>query len=1267
MAALKSLRLTLSNFRSQEKTRAEESKRNADLVQARLRRAVADEEAARDRRTEELKEDHAKALRKVEDRFESRRARIEAAANRLKRRLLDEIEREEDKRKYNVQKGVLDSERSESESIAGIEAERELFNKDLARESEELIVLGKEVRRLFAKFPGLGALLRRPQTVRPEEIASGHRAMLNAAVVLKEAARKMQSDLANSFPIVVYRILPVWLVAPLLLAFAVADHFYFSGQTQWSQLDLGLIAAAIFVAVSNLAVLVFYRSRANHLAETINRAAALHANAPSALEAWRQGEAARIRSDTGGKIGSFNREWLLAIDEAAKRRARQLADVETRRERLTQKNESLHSAALQHLAAELETALRASEAAYESNRRLLESKHDLEFREQRSRGEAEQTASRSTATAEATALATQIEMAGRESGARFPHWSELARNWTAPAEFPTTLPFAGLSSDLPSEETAGFGINAPVLAPLTLRLVDQACMVIDALPNDRAAAFAILNNTLFRLVTNSPPGQLSLTIFDPLGLGQNFPAITHLGDYESKLLNGRIWTQPDQLEARLTELNTHIEKVIQVCLRNEYADVLEYNKAAGNIAERFHFLVLADFPANISDTALRLLMRIASAGPRCGVFTLLHFSGKLSETFEALVAQLRQSAVSIRIRNGRPSVEGQPAESQFILEEPPAPTIAAALLEAVGSANANADEVRVPFSDVAPSASEIWTESTAEELRVPVGRSGPNKLQWLALGRGTRQHALIAGKTGSGKSTLFHVIVTNLALWCSPDEVEFYLIDFKKGIEFKSYASHNLPHARVIAIESDREFGLSVLQRIDQELRRRGDLFRKAGVQDLAAYRATSQRKLPRSLLLIDEFQEFFTEDDRIAQSAAMLLDRIVRQGRAFGVHVILGSQTLAGAYSLARSTLGQMVVRIALQSNEADASLIMDENNSAARLLSRPGEGIYNDQGGAAEANSGFQVVWLPENERDQLLDKVSALASNQGYTATETVVFEGNAPADFRENRQLVQLLERPTPPGAPIYSDARIWLGAANSVKGPTEAVFADRSGSNLLIVGQSEEPTLAILATAIMALAYQFPAGGAQFILLDGSPPDSSSRLVLKELAATLPAGLFMATPSLDEAMKSLSAELDRAESDRNGLKTFVFIHQLQNFRRLKIEDEYSFSSLDEQRPTTTETFARLLTDGPRNGIHTIVTVDTATNVNRFIGRRNLGEFEMRALFQMNPNDSAGLCDDPRASSLGLHKALFYHSETGSIEIFRPYSLPELPGILEHAAA
>src|SRR4029079_2706140 len=185
------------------------------------------------------------------------------------------------------------------------------------------------------------------------------------------------------------------------------------------------------------------------------------------------------------------------------------------------------------------------------------------------------------------------------------------------------------------------------------------------------------------------------------------------------------------------------------------------------------------------------------------------------------------------------------------------------------------------------------------------------------------------------------------------------------------------------------------------ELKRRGDMFRKLGVQDVAGYkREGGTEPMRRALLISDEFQEFCVYDDTIAQTASVLFDRIVRQGRAFGIHVLLGSQTLGGAYSLPRATMGQMVIRVALQCNEADAYLIMDDNNPAPRLLSRPGEGIYNDTAGTVEGNSPFQVVWLPDEVRDHYLAQARNRADQSGKSYPGPIVFEGNVPANVREN---------------------------------------------------------------------------------------------------------------------------------------------------------------------------------------------------------------------------------------------------------------------------
>jgi hypothetical protein len=734
----------------------------------------------------------------------------------------------------------------------------------------------------------------------------------------------------------------------------------------------------------------------------------------------------------------------------------------------------------------------------------------------------------------------------------------------------------------------------------------------------------------------------------------------HLADYGEHLIDSRIWTQSSQIEEKLRDLNEHMEKVIQMYLRNEYETIAEYNEQAGNIAEKYHFLVVADFPVNFTETAAKRLLSIATSGARCGVFTLIHWDQRHPQPQDFVPDELRKSSVSLNCKEKRFLFTGKVLPGTNLhLDSPPPEQLATEFIHKVGRSSRDSSRVEVPFSHVVPAEPELWSLDTSAELRVPVGRTGATKLQYLAIGKGTKQHALVAGKTGSGKSTLFHVIITNLALWCSPEQVEFYLVDFKKGVEFKCYAAKRLPHARVVAIESDREFGLSVLQRVDAELRRRGDLFRNLGVQDLAGYKkAGGTEPIPRSLLIIDEFQEFFVEDDKIAQGASVLLDRIVRQGRAFGIHVLLGSQTLGGAYTMARATIGQMVIRIALQCNEADAYLIMDDENPAPRLLSRPGEGIYNDMAGAMEGNSPFQAVWLPDDERDVWLDKVRERAERSPHASAAPFVFEGDAPADVKENELLQALLEAESIKPA---ASARIWLGAPNSIKGPTEAVFQRQSGNNLLIVGQRDEAALSLLSVALVSLAAQFPRGAARFILVDATPPDSPQREFLDRIVKAIPHEVTLAKNSdLAEIMSGLADDMKArkdAEHSANASPTFLFVHGLQKFTKLRYEEDFGFSAEDAETAAKPGALLNnLICEGGSLGFHVITTCDTYNNVNRSLSKKAFSEFEMRVLFQMSANDSASLIDSPKAGSLGLHRALFYNEQEGYLEVFRPYALP-----------
>ena len=1228
--------------------------------------------------------------------FEQRKAWINRAHAAMSRRVLNDITEQDVRWKERTQQGVQDAERRRDEELAAAAAAQEDFQLRLSGAGETLAQLEVSARSAFRGYGKFRRLLAPGRTWPEPDLTADHNTLFARLQKLEEKTAGELTQFRKLPLPLVFKFLPVWLLAVILLGVAAADpvgtHF---GKTLVSH---ALAGGALGGFVVVMLVYFIGGSLASRLATSIagDLAAARRVFDVCAEKsaAHLAQEQERLKNEFEETKKNFNQEWRQAARSISTQRGEQPLVVAARAAQIVQKSEQRQEAKLERIQrryndtiATLKTAdkLKVEQlaAAYKARMMQLESDHQSHWQEL-------EAGWKSTIQPLCEELRTANDMADKLC----PPWTAAQwKNWTPPAAFQNAVKFARLEGGvekfvgaLPKDSRLKWFGPATVSAPLALVFPEQGSILFESGKSSGDEAFNVMNNIIFRLLTTTPPGKLSFTIFDPVGLGQNFAALTHLADYEESSINSRIWTQSTQFEEKLAELNEHMEKIIQMYLRNEYATIAEYNAEAGSVAEKYHFLVIASFPVNFTDTAAKRLRNIAASGARCGVYTLIHWDQRTTVPQDFVPDELRKNSVSlVRTDNGFELANWRAPGVRLLLEPPPASEFATEFLQRVGELSKNSTRVEVPFETVAPNDAGIWKEETTEILRVPIGRSGATKFQYLEIGAGTRQHGLIAGKTGSGKSTLFHVIITNLALRCSPEQVEFYLVDFKKGVEFKCYGSRHLPHARVVAIESDREFGLSVLQRVDDELRRRGDLFRKVGAQDLAGYkRAGGTEPVPRTLLMIDEFQEFFTEEDRVSQGAAVLLDRIVRQGRAFGIHVLLGSQTLGGAFTLARATIGQMVIRIALQCNEADAYLIMDQDNPAPRLLSRPGEGIYNDAAGAIEGNSPFQAVWLSDRTRDNFLAKIRDRADQNGNHYPGPIVFEGNAPADVQENYLLNELLRSVPVPGAAAHEgemapsildeprqaqvaapgdgrapqQASIWLGAPNSIKGPTECVFRRQSGSHLLVVGQSEERTATLISVGFVALAAQFPRDGARFVVLDSTPPGFPQRELLDRLVQSVPHKTVQASNSnLAEVMMTLAEEMkQRAVNESAGPEIFVLIQGLQNFKKLRQEDEFSFSSSSGDAPNPAATLQNLITEGPARGIHLIITCDTYNNLNRSLGRKALSEFEMRVVFQMSASDSASLIDSPLAATLGLHRALLYNDREGSLETFRPYAQP-----------
>lgn len=1272
--------------------RRDELERDITLRTNRLRaqqeQALAGERARWSAETATNHETAQAQLAVAQTKHAARANRIAKALDSARRFRTEHIEREESQHNFANQHGLLEAEQVRDAALAQNKTRHEAFTAELNNEWAAVDQLGRHGR---ATLGGFGSLAQAFTNATPPVnfTPTGDATILLEQLRAQRDQTRKELSRCNALVLpVFFRVFRLWVCLPLALLapFALVPElrrfdfagvppqvWAISGGTVAGIVVLYFITKQLLAPRAQAAALAF--AQTTRLAELCGQQGETHFNAA----------AEQIRATFTTTTQSLNDTWKKTRLQAQTQRTELTAYLNERSRRATERNAEqlrVRSNAIKTAQAERQVQLDALtnatikklEADFAANLSRInttrdETRHHLETQWQ---------------SIVLPSLAA-LRQAATEARTKFPAWTEADwRSLRLPDQFLASAPFGGLTVDLERFCEVSLSGNhftlpdtGPLAVPLQLAVPQQASVLFETKSSGHEQVIGALNNVIIRLLTSAPPGRLAFTIFDPVGLGQNFAGIMHLADFEERVINSRIWTQPAQIEQRLADLNEHIEKVTQMYLRNEYETLAEYNEQAGRLAEKYQFLVIADFPTNFTEVAVKRLQSIAASGPRCGVHLLIHWDQRKTAPTEFVPEELRKNAICIVPKgDGFALANANWEGAKLTLDAPPSAELLTQLLQQIGKASTDSYRVEMPFEEVAPEDHELWSLDTTNELRVPVGRTGATKLQYLALGQGTRQHGLIAGKTGSGKSTLFHVIITNLALWCSPEQVEFYLVDFKKGVEFKTYATHKLPHARVIAIESDREFGLSVLQRVDDELKRRGDLFRKLGAQNIPGYKAAGGTEpMPRVLLLIDEFQELFVEDDRVSQGAALLLDRIVRQGRAFGIHVLLGSQTLGGAYTLARATIGQMVVRVALQCNEADAYLIMNEDNPAPRLLSRPGEAIYNDEGGAIQGNSPFQVVWLPDQVRDEWLDKVQVVTErgapvprgpSQARAELELrapIVFEGNAPANVADNPALRLLL---TAEALQATRSPRIWLGAPNSIKGPTEGVFRRQSGSHLLIVGQREEAALGMLGIGLISLATQLPKASARFLVFDCSAPDSAEAKFLERIVATIPHETkIIRAGDVDEIMNGLATEQQtRAEQSGGGVETFLLVNGLQRNKKLKFDEEMSFSLDASAGANPGLQFNKLITEGASLGFHVIATCDSYNNVMRFLSRKAVSEFELRVVFQMSANDSASLIESPLANDLGLHRAILFNGQEGWTETFRPYALPD-PTWLETA--
>jgi S-DNA-T family DNA segregation ATPase FtsK/SpoIIIE len=828
-------------------------------------------------------------------------------------------------------------------------------------------------------------------------------------------------------------------------------------------------------------------------------------------------------------------------------------------------------------------------------------------------------------------------------------WGAAWREWESEQWVPVSEPlaFLRLGEWRRTIEIPGMPrevVSLPALVPFR----GAAGLFRSASGAEREAVIRSFQSLGFRLLASVPPGKLRFTFIDPVGLGQNVAPLLHLKEFdesdEDSLVTSRAWVDAEHIRRQLKSLKEHIATVVQERLRDQYPNIEAYNREAGEVAVPYRVVMVLDFPANFSDEAAQDLLAIARTGSQVGVFTIVHCDPGRKLPYDFKVEELTQSlgVAQWDVFN----------EWSLLPDELPPQELRNVFIQKWGAEAKEGMKVEVPFAKLLQLSgldSKWWGAPAADTVEVPLGPITARKVQHLVLGKGTWNHALIVGRTGSGKSNLMHIIVTAAALKYAPEELRMYLVDLKT-VEFTVY--RELPHAEAVAVDADREFALSILEGLDQEMLKRMEAFRGIA-NDLAEYREKTRQTMPRILLLVDEFQVLFEEDDQVAEKAGRLLDRLVRQGRAFGIHVLLGSQSLAG-HALPRSTLDQMAVRIALQCSEADSRLVLAEDNPAARRLSRPGQAIYNSANGVIEGNTEFQVALFSDRDREEYVRRIAARWDRR------PLVFEGNEPARLEACAPLNARLQ-----AGPLSSVRSVesWIGEPVAIRPPVAVRWSRRSGNHLLVVTREEEEGVGVLMSVGVSLCVQYPAQRLRVYIADFCTPEAAWAGVSEVLQATFPEQIqVLGRRELLRTLAELQERVRHSVEEGSVIREdhYLVLVGVHRIRDLRAPDDVAFRLGEETSLHPSEQLMAILRDGPEAGVHVLMWCDTVGNLQRSLDRRALREIGLRVAGPMSEEDSMHLVDSPAAARLDKpHRMVFYDDERpGMVEKFRPYVVRDL---------
>lgn len=599
--------------------------------------------------------------------------------------------------------------------------------------------------------------------------------------------------------------------------------------------------------------------------------------------------------------------------------------------------------------------------------------------------------------------------------------------------------------------------------------------------------FDLTKKIISEALENSAPGQLQLVGYDS-DLSGIFAPFSSLASGGSKTLE--IISSKREFEAYLNYIEQQIVSVQNV-MQGRYRSLIEFRRASNRPIEGYKLVVLS-LDMGLIDNDLRAkISKLLRRGPESGVsFVIVSTTLMTVQTSGGRNVELSVSALAPNITvlemSGKKVVQ-LPSRKEGQLQVKSAHNIIEQCNEYTRMVNA----VQIPavrFNEL-HDMNYFWYDDSIEGLTFSIGMYGVNCMD-ITIGDevNQRHNAIITGAVGQGKSNLISMIIHSLCHRYSPSELQMYLLDFKEGVTFKAFSNigqdEYLPHAKALGLESDPDFGLSVLSSLFKEYKRRMKVLKESNFKSIREFRIHNKDSvMPRILVVIDEFQLMFDDFQR-SQKIAEMLEKSVRLFRAAGIHFILASQTIgnngSGAFSEKKDSLfSQVPIRIALKNSVQESRETLGFDNLAAAFL-RPREAIVNLDYGEVTQNH-KTIIGYADEKLLKPLRRVWWEKARSDYKPP--YVFESERRITIKSGiSEMNRMREEDRIPHA--------FIGEKISVDGECVSIpMAREFGRNIAIIGTPDgecNNAYGMIQSVATSLAVQHTKGNARFIFCDFNP-------------------------------------------------------------------------------------------------------------------------------------------------------------------------------------